>query len=223
MRGDSLIGFIVANGGMKDDGGELSAMDWSNKMRPGLINASGDTLDGMAERAHEAGFIAARDPQVLKDAMARELDECEAVFSSVFEKSEMVQLNEDLMALAEYLESEGVDVESMTNQEIRDTLSKRRTFDQEDKQSLTELTELIVATIGSEIAGPEYGQEMHKLMRALPMTQDDQDFGDLEFTDRVRQKGRPGTRKRKAQKVFDMEVKRRNSLKRLLDCLGARR
>jgi hypothetical protein len=220
--GDSLIDFVVKQGGLVDDGGELSARDY-RKLRRGLIKETGDTLDGMAELAHEQGYIAARDPNLLLEMMDRELQMDEPVFAARRADQELQTLAEDLNELANYLESEGLDVEKMTNQEIREALNRRQTFEQTDKTTLEELGELIMATIGNPKTAEAYAEDLIKIEGMIPRVAEDQDFGDLEFTDRVRISGREGTRKRKAQKVFDTEVKKRNALKTLMDCMSVKR
>ena len=66
--GKSLIDFIVERGGLEPDS-ELTARDFLPQMqsegRLGAVRIGGDTLDGMAEAAVEAGYIAERDPNVL--------------------------------------------------------------------------------------------------------------------------------------------------------------
>ena len=221
--GDSLVDFVVKAGGLIDDGGELSSRDWTNKRRVGLINSQGDTLDGMAELAHEQGYLPARDPDLLLEMLERELDEESLVFSGRQTQGQaaLQTLTEDMIQLQSYLESEGIDVETMTNQEIREALDKRVTFQQTDDQTLSDLTELIIATIGNPKLGEAFASDLARLEAMIPRISEEQDFGDLTFADRVRYKGRPGTRHRKAQKEFDVEVKKRNALKKLMDCMSA--
>jgi hypothetical protein len=59
-QGPSLVKFIADNGGMKDDGGELSAMD-ADKWHVGKpyqrkLIGDGDSPDGWATLAHDAGY-----------------------------------------------------------------------------------------------------------------------------------------------------------------------
>jgi hypothetical protein len=235
IYGESLVDFIVARGGMKDDGGELSSRDWSNKIRVGLINnRNGDTLDGIAEAAWEENYIPARDPKLLLEMLEREINQGEPVFSPEKGNQELKTLDADLSALFDYLETEGIDLETMTNQEVREALNSRRSFEQTDDQTLRELTDLVAQQLSvldrklAEKGQEAYGSEVEidrmlaRLAAQLPRTEDMQDFGDLAFTDRVNLQGRPGTRKRKAQKMYEVEVKKRNMLKTLMDCLGGK-
>lgn len=220
--GDSLVDFVVKAGGLVDDGGELSARDYK-KLRRGLVRDDGDTLDGMAERAYESGYIAARDPNLLLEMMDREMRGEEPVFSAQMADQELQTRAADLNDLADYLASEGIDVEKMTNQEIREAMNRRQVFEQTDDQTLEELGELILATIGNPRASESYAADLIRIEGMLPRVAEEQDFGDLEFTDRVRMSGREGTRTRKAQKVYETEVKKRNALKKLMDCMSATR
>lgn len=221
--GDSLVDFVVKAGGLIDDGGELSSRDWTNKLRVGLISSQGDTLDGMAELAHEQGYLPTRDPDLLVEMLERELDDQTLVFSGRQTQSQaaLQTLTEDMIQLEGYLESEGINIREMTNQEIREALDKRVTFQQTDDQTLSDLTELIIATIGNPKLGEAFASDLARLEAMIPRISEEQDFGDLTFADRVRYKGRPGTRHRKAQKEFDVEVKKRNALKKLMDCMSA--
>lgn len=231
IYGESLVDFVISKGGLVDDGGELSARDYK-ELRRGIIRSKGDTLDGMAEAAHEAGYIPSRDPNLLLEMMDRELRSEAPVYSESNVNAGLQGLNEDLERLHDYLLSEGLDVENMTNQQIRETLAGRARFEQIETEELKNLTSIVLQALNlSDRKLAEAGKELYKdaadidrsMARAaamLPLVSEEQDFGDLEFTDRVRLKGKPGTRKRKAQKVFDQEVKKRNMLKTLMDCLG---
>jgi hypothetical protein len=216
--GDSLMDFVIKAGGIQDQGGELSSRDLQ-RLRIGLVNKRGDTLDGMAEKAHEAGYIPVRDPDLLVQMLDRESKD-DPVYAHQNLDINLHDLNDDLQRLSDYLESEGIDVNTMSNQEIREALDRRRTFEQSDDQTLGELTELVTAVLGVETETPELAQDLAKVEGLIPRVAEAQDFGEQEFTDRVRLKGKPGTRTRKVQTVFDREVKKRNMLKTLLDCLG---
>lgn len=64
-----LVTFVRQNGGLRDDSGELSAFDATNRGRPyvpfasgdqqagSLVNPNGKGFDDMAEAAHEAGYF----------------------------------------------------------------------------------------------------------------------------------------------------------------------
>jgi hypothetical protein len=220
--GDTLVDFVVRNGKLNDEGGELAARDYKAYGRA-IVSSKGLSLDGMAELAHEQGYIAERDPQLLLDMLDRELKDDQPVFSrfqSDEQQAEQVRA-EELNLLDEYLIMEGIDIQNMTNEQVRKAMSERRTFEQTDDQALKDLTDLVVATLGSDKLAESYASDLMKLEKMIPRVSDEQDFGDLKFTDRINFKGLPGTRKRSAQKQFDIAVKKRNSLKKLLDCMNA--
>lgn len=54
--GPNLSSFLVAQGGVQDQGGELSARD-ASKLRPGLVSAAGLELDRARELAVERGYL----------------------------------------------------------------------------------------------------------------------------------------------------------------------
>lgn len=58
-RANSLLQFLKDNGGIQDEGGELSNRDLV-KGRPGLVNSKGMTLDDAALTAQEGGYFAGR-------------------------------------------------------------------------------------------------------------------------------------------------------------------
>lgn len=236
--GDSLADFVVKKGGLIDDGGELTARDY-RKLRRGLVREGGDTLDGMAEAAAEAGYIPTRDPDLLLEMLDRELQRDDPVFSTLYTDEAAQTLAEDLNRLADYLDMEGINVSEMSNQEIREALANRQTFEQIDTKELNALTEYIMGAVlraeedallgdpyaqGTDEEGKPIGRPdtvIAQLAASLPRV-GEQDFGEMEITDRVTVQGKPATRTRKAQRVYEQEVKKRNSLKRLLDCLGGK-
>jgi hypothetical protein len=57
--GQSALQFIIRNGGLRDEGGEISNMlGGTTRTRPGLLNNRGGlSLDEAAERLREAGFV----------------------------------------------------------------------------------------------------------------------------------------------------------------------
>lgn len=218
MQGLSLMAFVVKRGGLMDEGGELSARDFG-KLRVGLVSRRGQSLESMTELAHEAGYILERDPDLLMEMLDREASG-DPVFSAGFDGTEATTLNADLLALADYLQSEGIDIEKMTNQEIREALESRQTFEQTDERMLKDMTDVMMDVLARDLAAPDTAIELERLVARFPLVASEQNLGDLEFVDRVRKDGREGTRTRKAQKVFDQEVKKRNSLKRLMDCMS---
>jgi hypothetical protein len=56
----SLIGWIVQNGGLRDDTGDLAAVVGDNRARPGLIRRDGMAPDIAAVRARDEGFFGDR-------------------------------------------------------------------------------------------------------------------------------------------------------------------
>ena len=60
-----------------------------------------------------------------------------------------------------------------------------------------------------------------RLAEQLPEIAERQDFGDVAFVDTLElEEGGQVTRTRKAQREFELASKRRNTLKKLKDCVG---
>lgn len=228
IYGESLADFVVKRGGLIDDGGELSARDY-RKLKRGLVRTGGETLDGMAEAAYEAGYIPERDPQLLLDMLDRELQQDQPVYSNVNVDENLQGLNEDLERMADYLDVEGIDLTELSNQQVRERMAARTMFEQIDTDELNALTDYLLGEVlraeEAALLGDPYETEspvntiLSKAAAMLPRV-GEQDFGDMEIADRVSLKGRPGTRTRKAQQVYEQKVKKRNALKTLMDCLG---
>lgn len=53
----SLVGWLVRNGGLRDDGGDLRAIMGTTRARPGLASGKGMSLDEAAAKARTAGYF----------------------------------------------------------------------------------------------------------------------------------------------------------------------
>jgi hypothetical protein len=122
----------------------------------------------------------------------------------------------------------------MTNAEVRKALDERRTPAQIDTKDLQDLTQLVLSQVGlSETMSVEAMYEMYggpdqidtilaQAASMLPDVDETQDFGDVRISDTVRleETGKRAKVKPLAQREFDKAVKRKNVLKRLLDCVS---
>ena len=221
MRGPSLLEFIRDRGGLKDEGGELSARDFG-KQRPGLLNnVSGDSIDGMAEAAAEQGYITERDETLLMDAIDQEL-RGDTVHSTQFDvDEELVRTADQLERLQDLVGMAGLDLDTMTNDEVRAALSAFETYDQLADMDLAELTELIAALAASK--DPEtHAELLNSIVANMPQLFEGQNFGDLQFADTVRHQrtGQLVKRTMPAQALHRRAVKRRGVLQRLLECVS---
>jgi hypothetical protein len=209
--GPSLFDFLKQRGGLATDS-ELEARD-IKLSAPGLIREAGNTLDGAAEAAHEAGFIAQRDPWLLLDAIDQEA--AGDLVHGFFETNTIAQDRANMLdTLMHEIESLNIDLD-LSTAEIRRRLKAGTTFAQMDKQSLDELTLLAFTS-------SEHDPKMQALLEeSIPRISDKQDFGGVEFVDPIieAKTGKQGKMTRQAQQVFDDEVKHRKRLKKLLDCL----
>ncbi len=209
--GESLVEFLTAKGGLIDEGGELAAADMA-LLFPKLMKAGKLTLDAAAELAFEAGFIPEFDLSQLKEALM----DREAAGKPVFGRGadeQVADLARALEELNDFLEREGLDLDTMSNAEIRRALQAGQTFEQ---LTIDELTETAI------IAAVQDPTLLSKALLMLPKVPAEQDFGDLAFTDTVALEGTGQAFEvsQPAQKTFNRAVKRRSVIERLLECVS---
>ena len=217
--GESLVDFIVAKGGLKPDP-ELDARDFLKQMvaegKIGALQLEGDTLDGLAELAFEAGYIPARDPDMLLEAIDRELAG-EPQFGTRQGDPELQELAAKLEEAEQFFEMEGIDLAELSNVEVRKLLEGITTLEQVDEDGKAAWLQMFESLV-SKGENPEMLAEAVTMM---PRVADTQDFSDMKFTDRMRlgEFGETLTVEISAQDQFDDAVKRRNVLKQLMDCV----
>lgn len=130
ILGASLTDFLTAKGGLIEEGGELAAMDLALEF-PKLMKGGKLSLDAAAELASEAGFIPEYDLEQLKDALRRETTG-EPVFAYGVDPK-MAEIASKLEELQDFLDSEGLDLDTMTNDEIKKKLMGDRTLSQDEQ------------------------------------------------------------------------------------------
>ena len=234
--GESLVDFLRSKGGMQDVGGELSAMDVSEvftgknallwkDMTPAQKRKAkkegGMTIDEAAELAAEAGFILERDEAQLLAAIDRET-RGDPVHGRGADP-EVTDTARALEQLGGFIEAEGINLDEMTNAEIRQRLAAGTTYEQakvvsskEQQLEVEEILELAVAAV-------EHDEGMlSRALASMPNVADQQDFSGQEFTDtvRIKETGETVEVTESAQKTFDKAVKRRKVLKKLMDCVS---
>lgn len=215
LGGGTLMDMIREVGGILDEGGELSSRDFG-KQRPGTISKEGLSVDAIAEIAAERGFIPEYDQAQLYDAIDKELAG-EKVFSINAKVDEDLQRKRDLMDQAvDWLESEGLDIENMSNTEVREAIRGIKTLEQSDTMDLDKLRTTLAALMDEDPS------RMADIMRQMPRVASDQDFSSIMFTGKfVDKNDEPGTYEYNAQDAFDSAVDERNTLNQLMDCLNA--
>lgn len=127
--GQSLIQSLVAEGGLLDDGGELSAMDadLGRVGRNRLTRPNGRTLDDAAMWAWERGFFDGYEreevnPDLLVQAIRDELAG-NPRYSAEQENSTLREQTAQLNELQEYLEQIGADLAKLTDDQVVELLS----------------------------------------------------------------------------------------------------
>lgn len=192
--GESLSEFLKTKGGLIDQGGELAARDVAKEIR-GLIRDGGMTFDAAAELANEAGFLAEYDTDQLLNALDQEL-RGEPVFGRGADP-EQAALAKNLEDLGSLIDQLGLDLEKMTNPEIRAALTGELTLTQDNQ---------------IEIPGV--------LPDNLELVQD---FSGIVITEDIAIAGRPGDFvgvSRPAQTQFDNAAKRLRGMQDLLECVN---
>ena len=117
-KGASLLSFLRKNGGLKDDGGDLKAMD-AGKLYAGLVNnKTGRSIDDMALEAWEAGYFPEfNERPAVDDLIEAVRDELSGnkryAFHSENEKSFVAEAD----ALAEQMDELGIDYSNMSARE----------------------------------------------------------------------------------------------------------
>ena len=137
---ESLLQFIKKQGGAKDVGGDLKAMDLGKQVIGVINNKSGNSLDDLALSAWERGYLPefTERPTVndLLDAMREES------FGNKRYAEEKKQGIEDYVnILAENLDRMGIDYKDMTPAEIEKVYNQRMAEVQENIQPDTTPTE----------------------------------------------------------------------------------
>ncbi len=131
LKPESLVQFLRARGGLRDDGGELSqGLGLSPKDRPGFINnKSGKNLDEAALAAQEAGFFPGRNLEAGDRVTPRDLlDAIDAEFRgaplfSEFDEAD-VQTLRDVADLDRALSEAGASIDNLNAEDIPQVLQR---------------------------------------------------------------------------------------------------
>lgn len=155
--GASLLQFLRQEGGIQDDGGELSARDAQlARGKVGekrLVSPEGRTLDDAAELAAEAGYISERNPDLLLEAIDQELSGNE-VFRPGSENGQLLAIREALIRLEQEIGQAGIDIRETGNdvikaflrgeaRQIQEPAEETKSFDQTDPAGVAENATLL--------------------------------------------------------------------------------
>lgn len=193
--GPSIIDFITEKGGIKDEGGELAAMD-ADVGRVGknrLTRKDGRTLNDIAEILVEEGYIQERSENAVVNAIQKELSGM-PVYSPKNENIKAVNERQSLDELEAAITEANINLDEMTNAEVQKIL-------------LGEPSPGVLRQFQAA-AGP------------APVAEQ-QDFGDIKLTEELTTPLGKRTRTMSAQKEFDKNMARRNVLQQIKDCLNA--
>jgi len=119
-KGPSLLAFLKKNGGLKDVGGDLKAMD-AQKQYIGLINnKNGKSIDDMALAAWEHGYFPEKTERPSVDELQEAIrDELSGNKHYQYQEGIKSTLAEDVESLAEQFNMLGIDYRDMTADEAR--------------------------------------------------------------------------------------------------------
>ncbi len=235
MFGPSLMDFISERGGIDITDPELDAMDFELGAREAKISKArlrrwakeGRSLADIAELAAEAGYIASRDENLLIEALRSELMGRKVYGTVEGGNAGLRDLSVRMDELAGFIDQAGLDIDSMTNQEIREALANSETFMQMEQEDLMQLTGAVLEQVRLEqredVSPDEINRTLARIQAMLPMVDERQDFGDLTFEEArtIAETGDTAKVRKSAQTEFDNAVKRKNAMKRLLECVSA--
>lgn len=222
MFGPTLVDFIKKKGGLLDEGGELSARDLGKEF-PGLVRPqAGQSLDAMAEAAAEAGYLPPDySPNDLLAALDRE--RTGQPVRSRYETGDprLQELGTMLEELEERLGMMGLDVDTMTNQEIRYKLEQMERYNQLTTEELVELLGALDSAQGQVEEADKVNNALAEAATLLSVLEQTADFGNTEITDtvRVRETGEIAEMTAPAESIFKRAKQRKENAVKLLDCL----
>ncbi len=107
--------------GIYDEGGELAARDIDADLKPfqkRAIQEEGLSLDRISDQLFEQGYISAADPDLVLEAIDRELSG-DPVFSEQQGQQNLIGERQSLLEFQDYLERTGIDIHTMSNEEIK--------------------------------------------------------------------------------------------------------
>ncbi len=141
------------------------------------------------------------------------------VFGSAFDiDPEKQELRDRLEELERILDQNGIDIQDMTNKQVRDAMAALETYHQNDNtidtDTLNDLADFVF------LSAEHDPQMLARAAASLPEISLTQDFGDIKFTDPKTVNGQKVLHTRAANDEFRRAKKRKNLLETLKDCLG---
>ena len=118
IYGESLTQFIRKEGGILDEGGEMAARDAKSLIR----NKTGRSLDSLAERAVEEGFMQEQDINALIELIDSEI-RGNPTYRLGTENDQLLNTRTELDQLQDLLDQSELDITSLNNDQIRQALN----------------------------------------------------------------------------------------------------
>ena len=180
-KGPSLLAFLKKNGGLKDAGGDLKAMD-AQKQYIGLINnKSGKSIDDMALAAWEHGYFPEKTERPTVDELQEAIrDELSGNKHYQYQEGIKSTLAEDVESLAEQFNMLGIDYRDMTADEARKAYNDASDKWAKEYAANQQLDFMNTATQPIEFEG---GATQEEIEQAIKQRQQDiiDDEGDFAF------------------------------------------
>jgi len=222
--GKTIVDYIKEMGGIKDEGGELAAMD-VNKAIPGLVRPqAGVSFDAVVEKMIEDGILP--EGSMANDIvpLIRDATMGEPMYIPGTADDAMASLYDRMNELEDILERAGIDIQETSNEEVRRQLEAMDTYEQMDDtdfETLADMVRQLDAVDGRSDTGVD--TILGQVMEAMPTVYSEQDFSGVTIPATVRVEGRDvsGVVELDAAVEFRKAKKRENALEALRKCLSA--
>ena len=233
QRGATLMDLIDDSGGIDPADPELSAMDFElgaldlgiSKAKMKRWRESGRMVSALAEIAAEQGYIPENNEAMLLEALGREIGG-EPVFG-INDQGQpgMQELNAQMEQVDRMITELDLDINEMSNEEVRGILEAADTYEQDLKgeelrqhiASLARIEESKQAADANEIDGL-----LARAESLFPLIYQEQDFSGIDLTDTVAIEGTENVVQitEDAQVKYDRAIRRKKALKALMDCVS---
>jgi hypothetical protein len=169
LFGPSILEFLRERGGLQDMGGELSSRDANAGRRPfqkNIIQPDGLIFDSARELLAEAGYPVGDTEASFLEMLDQEL-RGNPVYAPGMANSEAQSLADELRQIAEALEQMGIDLSTLTNEQVRGLLDEAmqlegEAFNQFAGQSAATADKHALATAQQRLAAGDNAETVRK-------------------------------------------------------------
>ncbi len=174
-RGPSLVEFLRDSGGIKDEGGDVAAMEPDAERVPfrrNLVQEGGKSLDEAAILAAESGYIAEADPRALLDAIDSEL-RGQPTYSAQNSDQNLVGQVETLSRLRTQIQSLGLDLSKVDNAEAKRRIQENQGvpadvgFEQSARPLAPPFYSKLTRTVEEKMGGSATVEQINGMLREI--------------------------------------------------------